>query len=45
MFLFCCCATLVSAFIIDQNCLSDEVPLLSNVLDSIGYTENPSMCS
>ncbi len=45
LFLFCCCATLVSAFIIDQNCLWDEVPLLSNVLESIGYTENPSMCS
>lgn len=45
LFVFCCCATLVSAFIIDQNCLWDEVPLLSNVLESIGYTENPSLCS
>lgn len=34
--LFCCCATIAGAVIIDQACLWDQIPVLSNVLNALG---------
>lgn len=35
--MFCCCGTLVGGFIIDQACLYEQVPLLSDVLNAFGW--------
>lgn len=35
--LFCCCATIASAVIIDQMCLWDQIPVLSSVLNALGF--------
>lgn len=34
--LFCCCATVVGLVIVDQACLWDQIPILSNVLQAFG---------
>jgi predicted component of type VI protein secretion system len=36
LLLFCCCATIASAVIIDQACLWDQIPVLSNLLNLLG---------
>jgi hypothetical protein len=36
LLLFCCCATVASAVIIDQACLWDQIPVLSNLLNLLG---------
>ena len=35
--LFCCCATVAGLFIIDQACLWDDIPILSNILNALGF--------
>jgi hypothetical protein len=35
--LFCCCGTVAGLFIIDQACLWDSLPVISNVLSALGY--------
>jgi hypothetical protein len=35
--LFCCCATVASTVIIDQACLWDQIPLLSDLLNLLGF--------
>jgi predicted component of type VI protein secretion system len=35
--LFCCCATVAGAVIIDQACLWDQIPLLSDLLNLLGF--------
>lgn len=35
--LFCCCGTVAGLFVIDQACLWDSLPLISNVLNALGY--------
>ena len=35
--LFCCCATVAGAVIIDQACLWDQIPVLSNILNAVGF--------
>ncbi len=34
---FCCCATVAALVIIDQNCLWDQIPVLSDVLNAFGF--------
>jgi hypothetical protein len=34
---FCCCATVTGLFVIDQACLWDDIPILSNILNALGY--------
>lgn len=34
--LFCCCATVVGLVIIDQACLWDQIPIVSNILQAFG---------
>ncbi len=36
--LFCCCGTVLSLVLIDQMCLWDQLPILSDVLAALGYT-------
>jgi pSer/pThr/pTyr-binding forkhead associated (FHA) protein len=36
--LFCCCGTVISLVLIDQMCLWDRLPLISDVLAALGYT-------
>ena len=36
--LFCCCATVISFVLIDQMCLWDKLPIISDVLGALGYT-------
>ena len=38
--LLCCCGTLVGAFVIDQMCLWNRLPILYDVLRLLGYTQN-----
>ena len=38
--LLCCCGTLVGAFIIDQMCLWNRIPILYDILRLIGYTQS-----
>jgi hypothetical protein len=38
--LLCCCGTLVGAFIIDQMCLWNRIPILYDVLRLVGYTQS-----
>jgi len=38
LLVFCCCVTIVSAFMIDQNCLWYDLPLIGDVLEAIGQT-------
>jgi predicted component of type VI protein secretion system len=35
--LFCCCATVVGLVIIDQACLWDQIPILSNILNAVNF--------
>jgi hypothetical protein len=35
--LFCCCATVAGAVIVDQACLWDQLPILSDVLNLFGF--------
>jgi hypothetical protein len=35
--LFCCCATVVGLVIIDQACLWDQIPILSNILRALNF--------
>lgn len=35
--LFCCCATVASTVIIDQACLWDQLPVISNILNALGF--------
>jgi pSer/pThr/pTyr-binding forkhead associated (FHA) protein len=35
--LFCCCASVVGLFIIDQACLWDQIPILSNLLNALNF--------
>jgi pSer/pThr/pTyr-binding forkhead associated (FHA) protein len=35
--LFCCCATVVGVVIVDQACLWDQIPILSSILNAVGY--------
>jgi hypothetical protein len=35
--LFCCCASVVGLFIIDQACLWDSLPIISNVLNGLNF--------
>jgi hypothetical protein len=35
--LFCCCATVVGVVIVDQACLWDQIPVLSSILNAVGY--------
>jgi hypothetical protein len=35
--LFCCCATVVGVVIVDQACLWDQIPILSSLLNAVGY--------
>ncbi len=37
LLLFCCCATTVGLVIIDQACLWDQIPILSNILNALGF--------
>jgi predicted component of type VI protein secretion system len=37
LLLFCCCATIASTVIIDQACLWDQIPLLSDLLNLLGF--------
>ncbi len=37
LLLFCCCATVASTVIIDQACLWDQIPLLSDLLNLLGF--------
>ncbi len=37
LLLFCCCATTVGLVIVDQACLWDDIPILSNILNSLGF--------
>ncbi len=41
--LLCCCGTLVGAFIIDQMCMWNRIPILYDVLRLIGYTQSCSI--
>jgi hypothetical protein len=34
---FCCCGTLVGAFAVDQFCLWDRIPVIYDVISSLGY--------
>ncbi|MBC7815200.1 MAG: FHA domain-containing protein, partial [Burkholderiales bacterium] len=36
--LFCCCGTVVGLVIVDQACLWDKVPVLSQVIAALGYS-------
>jgi predicted component of type VI protein secretion system len=36
--LFCCCATVVSAFIIDSACLWNRIPIVWDIMQAVGYT-------
>ncbi len=36
--LFCCCGTIISFVLIDQMCLWDKLPIISDVLTALGYT-------
>jgi hypothetical protein len=35
--LFCCCATIAGAVIIDQACLWDQIPVVSDILNAVGF--------
>ena len=35
--LFCCCATIATTVIVDQACLWDQLPVLSDVLNALGF--------
>lgn len=37
LLLFCCCATTVGLVIVDQACLWDDIPILSNILNGLGF--------
>jgi hypothetical protein len=37
LLLFCCCATTVGLVIVDQACLWDQIPILSNILNGLGF--------
>lgn len=37
LLLFCCCATTVGLVIIDQACLWDQIPILSSILNALGF--------
>ncbi len=37
LLLLCCCLTVASVFIIDQACLWDQIPLLSDALRALGF--------
>ncbi len=41
--LLCCCGTLVGAFVIDQMCMWNRIPILYDVLRLIGYTQSCSV--
>lgn len=36
--LLCCCATLVGVFLIDQLCLWNKLPIISDVIRAVGWT-------
>ncbi len=36
--LFCCCGSVISLVLIDQMCLWDRLPIISDVLTALGYT-------
>ena len=43
--LFCCCITIAGLVVVDQACLWDDIPILADVLDVVGFSENVSSCT
>ncbi|MFZ4816597.1 MAG: FHA domain-containing protein [Phototrophicaceae bacterium] len=42
LLVFCCCATVAAGFIIDANCLWDQIPVVSDVLEAVGFSIDPN---
>ncbi|RMF78691.1 MAG: FHA domain-containing protein [Chloroflexi bacterium] len=42
--LFCCCITVIGAVVVDQACLYDELPLVGDVLEVLGFFEDAAAC-
>lgn len=38
--LFCCCGTLAGAFLVDQFCLWDRIPVIYQLIQALGYAQN-----
>ena len=43
LFVFACCMFGTAAYLIDANCLWDEIPILSDILSAIGYSVNTDL--
>ena len=38
--LFCCCGTLAGAFLVDQMCLWDRIPVVYQLIQALGFAQN-----
>lgn len=36
--LFCCCGTIIGAVVVDQLCLWESIPIVSNIVRALGYS-------
>lgn len=43
LFIFACCMLVVAVYIVDANCLWDDIPIVSDILSAIGYQVNTNL--